>query len=856
MKKTQVIDLFANIRATFVSFFSIAMFVALGVSVFLGLQWGAKALARDYDAQMAQGKYHDIEVMLPTGMFSDTIEKLRALDGVEDVESYLVSYQELANDSNHETIKVQSLSNKMDVPVVLEGSLPQADGEIALLANWAQAHGIQVGDTITLAHDGPSRDTPMLFLKKDSYRVTGLVDYAGCLARNSATYGFAPKGSGSVSCIAFVPESSFAAQSYLGAYPVVGIRCKDTQGLSAFSEEYRNKVQPVADAIHALGEKVVPTNNEYTQQVIDMLGDALDQIDTVQNSEESRSMRDSFAKQRGQVEGLMLDDWIVTTRAGNGGVTLAQMFEDVLGRLRFSMASLFLIVGLLVCYSAIARIVNEQVVQIGTKKALGLFEREVTLSYLLYAALAVVAGVIVGVLAAVFIVQRILNPAISGPFVLGTVKPYWSVADAGFSLLTELVLILVATWFSCHGVLKRRAVELLAGPEPPSAKAHFYESWGIWKRLPLLYQVVVNNCVNDKRRVIGTIVGVAGCTSLVVCALTLNNNVLNSFDKQYQGVYGFNVTARLAASAQRDAKGVASKVHELGYDCTPVTKRTLALEETGGSMAAATLFVPADEESFGTLYHMHDVSGGDVDLKGDGAWISAGFAKDSGKQVGDKVGVLDSSGKRREVEVLGYFDFYLMNVDMVMGKGAYQTAFEAKPVPNTLLVSTSEEYGTARERLLSVKGIEDVTDDKARALGSFGQFRKISQTVVLVYVCLAAVMAVVVLLNLNVMYIEEKRRELTVLMICGFTVRQAKGYVRYDSIALTIIGIVLGIVLGTVVGLASVTAIEPTNVLFLHEVNLPACAIGAGVCAVFALVVGYIAFRRIPKFDLTDINRF
>ena len=171
-----------------------------------------------------------------------------------------------------------------------------------------------------------------------------------------------------------------------------------------------------------------------------------------------------------------------------------------------------------------------------------------------------------------------------------------------------------------------------------------------------------------------------------------------------------------------------------------------------------------------------------------------------------------------------------------------------------------DSQGTRAEavgkKLKKVSAITSVIDDYDRAMGVFGQFRKISKTVVLVYVGLAALMAIVVLYNLDVMYIMEKRRELIVLMICGFSARQAKRYVRNDTIVLTIVGILVGVVLGTVVGLYSVSAVEPTYVRFLHEVNLASCGIGAGVCAAFATVVGFFALRRIPKFELTEINRF
>ena len=107
----------------------------------------------------------------------------------------------------------------------------------------------------------------------------------------------------------------------------------------------------------------------------------------------------------------------------------------------------------------------------------------------------------------------------------------------------ELVLVLGTTWLACRSILRKHAVDLLRGPEPPSAKERFYEKWDLWDGLPLFIQTIVNNCVNDKRRVLSTIVGVAGCTALIVTAITLNNDVMKSYDAHYANVYGFDTIA-------------------------------------------------------------------------------------------------------------------------------------------------------------------------------------------------------------------------------------------------------------------------------------------------------------------------
>ena len=86
--------------------------------------------------------------------------------------------------------------------------------------------------------------------------------------------------------------------------------------------------------------------------------------------------------------------------------------------------------------------------------------------------------------------------------------------------LMEIVLLLGITYGATKLILKENAISLLAGPKPPSGKKHFYEKLAIWKNVSLFNKTIVNNCLADKRRVFGTLVGVCGCTALIVTALT------------------------------------------------------------------------------------------------------------------------------------------------------------------------------------------------------------------------------------------------------------------------------------------------------------------------------------------------
>ena len=160
-----------------------------------------------------------------------------------------------------------------------------------------------------------------------------------------------------------------------------------------------------------------------------------------------------------------------------------------------------------------------------------------------------------------------------------------------------------------------------------------------------------------------------------------------------------------------------------------------------------------------------------------------------------------------------------------------------------------------RTTFVNVPGFDSVVDNANDEYKNFATFSSVSTAVVAIYLVLASLMAIVVLLNLNFMFIDEKKRELIVLMINGFSVKDAKRYISYDSAVLTVIGIIAGIILGCIVGSNTVAAIEPSTACFVKAPDLWAIIIGTIGGGLLATIMAKISLRRIPKFNLTDINK-
>ena len=1097
MKPTQITELFANIRATFVSFFSILMFVALGVGIFLGINWASPALYNAADGLYDEGAFHHVQVTFPYGLTQDDLDKLAAVKGVTDVEAARLAFADCAMGDHTYTLKLQSFGQRIDKPIMVEGTLPETEDEIALKTATAHAMGLSIGDTITLASAQPGASGNAAQLKATAFKVTALVESPEYSSTQSEAYGVSANGATSVDGLAWLNPSAFDDAAYQDGFTTVNVRSEALESLGTFSAEYKEASTELEGRISELGDELAParydalhdnaqaqidegeaklaeaeekiaqgeqaiadgeqqlaeaqstyeqkraeaesqlayayqllmsyesqkadgeqllaqakelageaqqglaevdkakaeaeatykeardykkdldkqladgkiTQDEYDasldkygaslsaklepyaklvgkpvpvvthenfNQALDDARAALDDFENVSitiNGEtvtvrEAREMvaqlvaaiddaqkmfdekvaqlndgwnkyyagqqelaekiasyeeqtaagREKIESVRQQVEEgkqqvaekkpelesakeklaqMKQYSWTVAGRDYNGGVVEASTFGNVTTQLAWSMAALFVIVGLLVSYSAVSRIVHEQITQIGTKKALGLRGREITTSFLAYSALAVVAGAIVGAITGVFVVESIINKTLGGRFLMGPYAPYFDIASTLAVTTAELALVLGATWLACHAILREHAVELLKGEKPPEAKTRFYEKWASWGKLPLLTQTIVNNCMNDKRRVFSTIVGVAGCTALIVTAITLNDDVLASYDAHYEDVYGFDAIAYVDPSVEGSIDAVDAALQDQGATTARVRIQRFSATRPDGSLALMRAVIPADDNTFAALYRVDAVSGDNFDPAGDGAWVSQAYETHVGARVGDALDLGSSDGTTHQVPIAGFQRFYLTYNELVMGRGYYEQAFDTELVPNAILVDTGDsDFESLVAATSEVDGFSDMVNDKQHQKRNFTAFSNVSRTVVLIYLALATLMAIVVLLNLNVMFIEEKKRELIVLMINGFSVKDAKRYIYNDTIVLTFIGIVLGLILGSAMGSITVMAIEPATATFLKGIAWRAILVGTVVTIVLATVMSLIALRRIPAFKLTDINKF
>ena len=538
----------------------------------------------------------------------------------------------------------------------------------------------------------------------------------------------------------------------------------------------------------------------------------------------------------------------VTSRTTNVGFIIVSTLVNVFTKAKYSMSAFFLIIAMLICYSSISRTVHDQVVLIGVKKALSLSRAQITMSYLMYTCFALLFGCAIGLGLARFIISGLLLQTVSSSFVF----PYHLVVDlkpAALLCLLEAVLLLTTTYIACRRILAKDAIVLIQGDSPSYGKVRFYEKFRLWNRLSLISKTIINNCINEPRRVIGTIISIVGTTALIVIALTMNRNVTKSFDIQYTDYFHFKYRIDYSSI---DAQNTIRKLlddKKIDYSNIFYTKLLTKMDDGSSIYTHTNVFDDVNEYSkMVTL----DITKGNSDDIYKGLWLSDAYLNyynDPNRQIS----LSNYSGDEINMKPNGYFKYHLSSYYAIMDANTYRKYY-GDYENNSFLINIDDNM--ANELLPSLRKIEgfvSLNNYYEQSKTSLDALTKVTSAFAIIYIVFSIIMAFLVLANLLTMLVNEKKTELIVLMINGYYLEEVKRYIYSDTIFLTIVGIIFGVVAGSIMGDYVVRSFESESVLFIHRVDILSCVVGATVTAILTYVLARRVFKSIEKFKVMDL---
>ena len=527
---------------------------------------------------------------------------------------------------------------------------------------------------------------------------------------------------------------------------------------------------------------------------------------------------------------------------------------------------LFFLVAALVSLTTMTRMVDEERVLIGTFKALGYSNARIASKYLVYAMVASGVGSIVGIV----LLSQFLPWFIMNAYAIIYVVPCRPTPiDSALFLLAaglSVGITVAATLFAAMATLREKPAALMLPRAPKAGKRILLERIRpLWSRMSFSWKVTARNLFRYKRRFFMAIIGIAGCTGLLLTGLGLQNAINDIIDKQYGELYHYNAIVRMdsdVADAEKNAVAERVEADSEGPKAWVLTENKIV--RTPGASdeidQRVELNVPQDTQEFGNFNTLRTrVGHKPLAIDDEGVLISEKLATKLGVSVGDSIAIYDedaignATGEGREVRVSGIMENYVAQY-VLMSPALYESTMGEAPSYATLLANVAEGDDVREafsDDVLAMDGVKTVTYND-ETINSYRSMLKSVDSVVVVLVVAAALLAFVVLYNLTNINITERVREIATLKVLGFTPHEVNAYIYRETMLLSLIGAFVGLFLGIAMeGFVVITA-EVDQVMFGREIHALSFVIAFALTMLFSVIVTLAMKFKLKKIDMVE----
>ena len=555
------------------------------------------------------------------------------------------------------------------------------------------------------------------------------------------------------------------------------------------------------------------------------------------------------AKEEGVLDNLenFREDWVVSGRNDMGDVRAVKIIVDGLFTLSYSFALIFLLVAVIVCYAAVVKMIDDQRSLIGAQKALGFQTKEIFAHFMSYNVLCAVLGIIIGCVCSVLIVENLVLIVFAREFVFEKIALSFVGGNAVLVCLLCLVIFVLATIAGCTKVLRQSAISLLRGEMPTQQKAYFFESWKGYKALSLYGRTMIKNVLSDKGRILTTIMGVVGCISLLIITFTLKFAVTNAPAMQFEKYFFFE--NRLAVNSEIcEVEDYEEILNQEGISYSRIQDKLENFRTKDGKRDNIhVVAVDSDKQIEGFIYPEDVETRKAVNIPDDGVLISKKCADNFELEKGSVIEIMDADGNPREFKVSGVIDHYLPYHQMITSVDYYEEVMGEKADKCIFLLKGNIDG--LYEKVKNLDGFLSLKDNSEYLI----PFESINLVIIICFF-FSAILAVLVLLNQMNMYINRKSRELAVMRINGYTLKETKNFVSRDNIVLVILGLIVGCGIGIPLAQFEVMIMETGTRRYITSPDMLACFLSVLICIVFALIINKIALRKINNLNLTNVS--
>lgn len=569
-------------------------------------------------------------------------------------------------------------------------------------------------------------------------------------------------------------------------------------------------------------------------------------------AEEKEEAREEIREAKQEIADIDMTKWYVQDRTFLSGYSNVETDASCIESLASIFAVVFFVVAILISLTTVTRMVEEERGLIGTYKALGFTDREIRKKYVSYALLASLFGGFLGDLGGFIILPEVLFIFFDVMYMLPHYYIQAQMVSGTVSVLLFVIGITGAAYAACFAELKHLPAYLMRPKSPKMGSRVFLEYiTPLWKRLSFLNKVTARNLFRYKKRFFMTVLGIMGCTALLVFGFAIKDSVSELMPMQYEGVYQYDLLAAVAAGDNEKLLSYMEQNQDVEQYLNMQVETIKLINAQGENEKVQMIIFPDDalDNTAGNTYESYltltDREYAPCILEDEGICVTENAALMLGLKEEENVTVQRPDLSQKETKVAGIVKNYLGN-NVYMTQTAYENLFGVYE-PNGILAhlkdSCQDQIAFAdtlskEDWILSAVSTEDLKEGFSAAF-------TLINIVVYVVLLFAAGLAFVVLFTLANVNISERVRELATIKVLGFYDKEVHSYVNKETLILTGIGILLGLPVGVVMSHSLTSILNMPSIYFAVTIYKKSYLFASGLAFLFALLVQCMTDRTL-----------
>ena len=860
-------------------YFAIMAIIALGVGFFSGIKVTKPAMVASVNEFYEEHNFYDFRLLSTYGFTDDEVEKMQEYPKVITAEgAYSTDFLFLSADDKEAALKAMSLPEHINTVELEAGRLPEADNECVLDASKIDTTSFSdelIGTKIAIADS--NSDTIKESFKYEEYTIVGLVYSPLYISFERGTTNL---GNGKLEGFMYIPKEGFDLEYYTEMY------AKCQMNYDIYEEDYEELIETItpdieaqllANATDRYNDLVEEINTEYDEAVATINEEVKAQVEeefynslyangltdemieymlaegTLQYPQEA--IDETVAELVNEIElpELKEPEVFVLDRTTNTGYVCYDNDTNIVDGLAKVFPVFFFLIAALVCSTTMTRMIDDERGQIGTLRAVGYTNTAIIWKYMVYSGSAAIIGCLSGFFGGSYIFPYVIGEAYKMLYDYGgSVGFYFDPLLLVITIIVSLICSVGTTYLACRNELRCMPAELIRPKAPAAGKRILLEKiTPVWKRMKFLHKITTRNVFRFKKRMVMMVMGIAGCTALVMAGFGIKDSVSNIAEFQYDEIEVYDMEVTVNESITEETRAGFEEL--LGDDVeviSPLLKTTA--EYHSGEMVKTVYICGASEADMEPVMNYQLVSG-DAKFPGYGQiMLSDGIADAAGVEAGDFITLSNGDGKNVTLEVSAVYTNYVWHYGYVT-PDTYRDFFGEDYKANTMYINVTEgadsyELGAGLSELDSVLNVTVVEEVK----NMISNTMKMLDMVVWLVIGCAGALAFIVLFNLSNINITERVREIATIKVLGFYQKETGAYVFRENLVLTFMGIIVGIPLGVLLNGFIISQIK-VDMFIIKETLFPISYVLTVVLVfLFLKLTDWVMRGKIEAIDMAE----